>query len=44
MEMLTRLFKNNIRQYGMIIALVVIMLLFEVLTGGCCSSRSTLRI
>ncbi|WP_433746203.1 multiple monosaccharide ABC transporter permease [Paenibacillus amylolyticus] len=34
MEMITKLFKNNIRQYGMIIALVVIMLLFEVLTGG----------
>ncbi|MCZ4151653.1 ABC transporter permease, partial [Escherichia coli] len=34
MEMLTKLFKNNIRQYGMIIALVVIMILFEVLTGG----------
>ena len=34
METVTKLFKNNIRQYGMIIALVVIMLLFEVLTGG----------
>lgn len=34
MEMLTKLFKNNIRQYGMIIALVFIMVLFEVLTGG----------
>jgi putative multiple sugar transport system permease protein len=28
------MFKGNIRQYGMIIALVVIMLLFEILTGG----------
>ncbi len=27
-------FKNNIRQYGMIIALVTIMLLFQILTGG----------
>ena len=35
METVTKLFKNNIRQYGMIIALVVIiMLLFEVLTNG----------
>ncbi|MNH81123.1 Xylose transport system permease protein XylH [compost metagenome] len=34
METLTKLFKNNIRQYGMIIALVFIMVLFEVLTGG----------
>ncbi|WP_017812746.1 MULTISPECIES: multiple monosaccharide ABC transporter permease [Paenibacillus] len=30
----SRLFKGNIRQYGMIIALVFIMLLFEILTGG----------
>ncbi|CAJ1316355.1 multiple monosaccharide ABC transporter permease [Paenibacillus nuruki] len=28
------MFKGNIRQYGMIIALLFIMLLFEVLTGG----------
>nr|WP_281367803.1 multiple monosaccharide ABC transporter permease [Saccharibacillus deserti] len=28
------MFKNNVRQYGMIIALVVIMILFTVLTGG----------
>lgn len=34
METITKLFKNNIRQYGMMIALVVIMILFEVLTGG----------
>ncbi|MDO7907153.1 sugar ABC transporter permease [Paenibacillus sp. JX-17] len=34
MDTLSKLFKNNIRQYGMIIALVVIMLLFEILTGG----------
>lgn len=34
METITKLFKNNVRQYGMIIALIVIMLLFEVLTGG----------
>jgi len=27
-------FKNNIRQYGMIIALVTIMLFFQILTGG----------
>ncbi|GGI96503.1 multiple monosaccharide ABC transporter permease [Paenibacillus hunanensis] len=31
---LSRLFKGNIRQYGMIIALIFIMLLFQVLTGG----------
>ncbi len=31
---LSRLFKGNIRQYGMIIALIFIMLLFEILTGG----------
>ncbi|WP_172254615.1 multiple monosaccharide ABC transporter permease [Saccharibacillus deserti] len=34
MEAITKLFKNNVRQYGMIIALVVIMILFTVLTGG----------
>jgi putative multiple sugar transport system permease protein len=27
-------FKNNIRQYGMVIALVFIMVLFQILTGG----------
>jgi len=31
---LGKMFKGNIRQYGMIIALLFIMLLFEVLTGG----------
>ncbi|MBB3125601.1 putative multiple sugar transport system permease protein [Paenibacillus rhizosphaerae] len=34
METLVKMFKNNIRQYGMIIALVVIMILFEIITGG----------
>ncbi|MFB5674250.1 multiple monosaccharide ABC transporter permease [Paenibacillus terreus] len=34
MENISKMFKGNIRQYGMIIALVVIMLLFEILTGG----------
>ncbi|GFR38046.1 sugar ABC transporter permease [Insulibacter thermoxylanivorax] len=34
MAILGRLFKANIRQYGMIIALVMIMLLFQILTGG----------
>ncbi|MDP4099015.1 sugar ABC transporter permease [Paenibacillus sp. P96] len=34
METISRMFKGNIRQYGMIIALVVIMILFEILTGG----------
>ncbi|WP_145022508.1 multiple monosaccharide ABC transporter permease [Paenibacillus sp. Y412MC10] len=34
METLVKLFKNNIRQYGMIIALVFIMILFEIITGG----------
>lgn len=34
MKRLMNLFKGNIRQYGMGIALVSIMLLFEVLTGG----------
>ncbi|CAM3530361.1 MULTISPECIES: multiple monosaccharide ABC transporter permease [Saccharibacillus] len=34
MEAITKLFKNNVRQYGMIIALVVIMILFTALTGG----------
>lgn len=30
----TAFFKNNIRQYGMVLALVFIMALFQVLTGG----------
>ena len=34
MNMLASLFKANIRQYGMIIALVLIMLLFQILSGG----------
>lgn len=34
MEAITKLFKSNVRQYGMIIALIVIMILFTVLTGG----------
>ncbi|WP_339323970.1 multiple monosaccharide ABC transporter permease [Paenibacillus sp. FSL W8-0194] len=34
METLVKLFKNNIRQYGMIIALVVIMIFFQLITGG----------
>ncbi len=34
MEMVRKLFRNNIRQYGMIIALVVITLLFQLLSDG----------
>lgn len=34
MAMLTKLFKNNIRQYGMIIALVLISVLFQILSDG----------
>jgi len=34
MSTIGRLFKNNIRQYGMVIALAFIMVLFQVLTGG----------
>ena len=34
MSMVGRLFKNNIRQYGMVIALASIMIFFQVLTGG----------
>lgn len=34
MEMVKRLFRNNIRQYGMIIALVAITLLFQILSAG----------
>lgn len=34
MEALSKLFKSNIRQYGMIIALVLIMVLFQFLTDG----------
>ncbi len=34
MKTLSTLFKNNIREYGMLIALVVVMLFFQVQTGG----------
>ncbi|CAM3445729.1 multiple monosaccharide ABC transporter permease [Marinicrinis lubricantis] len=34
MNTLTSLFKNNMRQYGMIIALILIMVLFQILTEG----------
>ncbi|GGO05468.1 multiple monosaccharide ABC transporter permease [Saccharibacillus kuerlensis] len=34
MEAISKLFKSNVRQYGMIIALIAIMILFTVLTGG----------
>jgi putative multiple sugar transport system permease protein len=34
MQTVVHLFKNNIRQYGMIIALVLISLLFQILSGG----------
>ncbi len=33
--------RNNIREYGLLLALVVIMLLFQVLTEGVSSARST---
>ena len=34
MSTVGRLFKSNIRQYGMVIALATIMLFFQVITGG----------
>ncbi|VBB07014.1 abc transporter permease [Lucifera butyrica] len=34
METLKQLFKNNIREYGMVIALVSIMLFFEIVSNG----------
>lgn len=34
MEAVKKMFKNNIRQYAMLIALVVIMVFFQVATGG----------
>ncbi len=34
MSTVGRLFKSNIRQYGMVIALAAIMLFFQVITGG----------
>ncbi len=34
MESLTKMIRTNVRQYGMIIALILIMLLFQILTNG----------
>ena len=34
MKTLTTLFKNNIREYGMLIALIAVMLFFQVITKG----------
>jgi len=34
MKTLTTLFKNNIRQYGMLIALIAVMLFFQITTNG----------
>ena len=34
MKTLSNLFKNNIREYGMLIALIVIMIFFYFMTGG----------
>jgi putative multiple sugar transport system permease protein len=34
MDKILEIFKNNIRQYAMLIALIVIMILFQILTGG----------
>src|SRR5512145_3040206 len=34
MKTLATLFKNNIRQYGMLLALIVVMLFFQVATNG----------
>lgn len=34
METIVKIFKNNIRQYGMILTLIFIMLLFQILTDG----------
>src|ERR1051325_11822714 len=34
MKTLTTLFKNNIREYGMLIALIAVMLFFQVVTNG----------
>jgi len=34
MKTLTTLFRNNIREYGMLIALVAVMLFFQVITNG----------
>src|SRR5664279_1145694 len=34
MKTLSTLFKNNIREYGMLIALIAVMLFFQVVTNG----------
>jgi putative multiple sugar transport system permease protein len=34
MALIVRMFRNNMRQYGMLVALALIMLLFQVLTDG----------
>src|ERR1041384_4363438 len=34
MKTLTTLFRNNIREYGMLIALIAVMLFFQIQTGG----------
>lgn len=34
MKTLTTLFKNNIREYGMLIALIAVMVFFQIQTGG----------
>src|ERR1043165_7784660 len=34
MKTLSTLFRNNIREYGMLIALIAVMIFFQVLTGG----------
>src|SRR5512141_648394 len=34
MKTLTTLFRNNIREYGMLIALLAVMLFFQVVTNG----------
>jgi putative multiple sugar transport system permease protein len=34
MKTLSTLFRNNIREYGMLIALIAVMLFFQVQTGG----------
>lgn len=34
MGKISSLFKNNVRQYGMVIALIFIMIFFQILTGG----------
>ncbi len=34
MKTLTTLFKNNIREYGMLIALIAVMVFFQIQTQG----------